>query len=46
MISGDPKQAIIFARRAQRALPQGSRAWLQADDIIKTVPRELRERGQ
>jgi predicted Zn-dependent protease len=45
LISGDPKQAIIFARRAQRALPQGSRAWLKADDILKTLPRELRERG-
>ncbi len=45
LISGDPKQAIIFARRAQRGLPQGSRGWLKADDIIKTLPRELRERG-
>lgn len=45
LISGDPKQALIFARRAQRALPQGSRGWLKADDILKTLPRELRERN-
>ena len=45
LISGDPKQAIIFARRAQRGLAQGSRGWLKADDIIKTLPRELRDRG-
>lgn len=44
LISGDPRQAIIFAKRAQRALPSGSRAWLKADDILKTVPRELRDR--
>lgn len=45
LISGDPKQAIIFARRAQRGLPPGSRAWLKADDIIKTLPKEIQDRG-
>ena len=45
LISGDPKQALIFARRAQKVLPPGSRGWLKADDILKTLPREMRERG-
>ena len=45
LVSGDPKQALIFAKRAQAALPPGSRGWLKADDILKTLPRELRERG-
>lgn len=45
LVSGDPKQAIIFARRAQRGLPPGSRGWLKADDIIKTVPKEIQDRG-
>lgn len=40
LAGGDPKQAVIFAKRAQRELPSGSRAWLKADDIIKTTPRE------
>ena len=37
---GDRKQAVIFAKRAQRALDSGSRAWLKADDIIKTTPKD------
>lgn len=39
LAGGDRKQAVIFAQRAQRALPNGSRAWLKADDIIKTTPK-------
>jgi predicted Zn-dependent protease len=39
---GDNKQAIIFAKRAQRQLKVGSRAWLKADDILKTLPQERR----
>ncbi|MGE0626422.1 MAG: M48 family metalloprotease [Hyphomicrobiaceae bacterium] len=35
---GNNKQAIIFAKRAQRKLKVGSRAWRKADDIIKTTP--------
>ena len=40
LVGGDRKQAVIFAQRAQRALPNGSRAWLKADDIIKTTPKD------
>ncbi len=40
--SGNTKQAIVFAKRAQRKLPVGSRAWTKADDIIKTVPPDVR----
>jgi predicted Zn-dependent protease len=39
---GDEKQAIIFAKRAQRQLKVGTRAWLKADDIIKTLPPQRR----
>ena len=40
LAGGDCKQAIIFAKRAQRSLPVGSRAWLKADDILKTTTRK------
>jgi len=33
-LEGDVKQAQIFAKRAQRALRQGSPTWLKMDDII------------
>ena len=39
---GDRKQALIFAKRAQRALPSGSRGWLKADDILKTHAQGMR----
>ena len=45
LIGGDPKRALAFAKRAQAELPQGSRGWLRADDILKTLPPELRARG-
>lgn len=41
---GNRKEAIIFARRAQPRLPPGSRAWLQADDIIKIGATERSDR--
>ena len=37
-LEGDVKQAQIFAKRSQRALPQGSPAWIKMDDIIKYKP--------
>src|SRR5262249_18585309 len=40
LAGGDRAQAVIFAKRAQRGLAVGSRAWLKADDIIKTTSRE------
>ena len=40
LAGGDRQQAIIFAKRAQRGLPVGSRGWLKADDIIKTTSRD------
>ena len=40
LYGGDCKQAIIFAKRAQRALPVGGRAWIKADDILKTTTRK------
>ena len=40
LAGGDRQQAVIFAKRAQRGLPVGSRAWLKADDIIKTTSRD------
>ncbi len=46
LVGGNPKQALIFAKRAQKALPVGSRAWIKADDILKTLPRELKDRGE
>ena len=33
-VEGDVKQAHVFAKRAQRALRQGSPAWIKMDDII------------
>jgi predicted Zn-dependent protease len=33
-VEGDVKQAQVFAQRAQRALRQGSPAWIKMDDII------------
>ncbi len=33
-LEGDVKQAQIFAKRSQRALKQGSPAWIKMDDII------------
>jgi predicted Zn-dependent protease len=33
-ISGDVKQAQIFAKRAQIKLPRGSPEWIKAEDII------------
>jgi predicted Zn-dependent protease len=40
LTGGDCKQALIFAQRGRRALPEGSRAWLKADDILKTTSRK------
>lgn len=40
MARGNRKEAIIFAKRAQRGLAPGSRAWLRADDIIKIGSKE------
>lgn len=37
-LDGNVKQAQNFARRAQRALRQGSPAWLKMDDIISHKP--------
>ena len=45
LIGGSPQQALIFAKRAQKVLPHGSRGWLKADDILKTLPKELKDRG-
>ncbi len=45
LISGDPKMALTFARRAQKVLPHGSRGWLKADDILKTLPKQLKDMG-
>ncbi len=39
LAGGDRKQAVVFAQRAQRVLPTGTRGWLKADDIIKTTPK-------
>ncbi len=33
LLRGDRAQAKSFAERAERALPQGSPAWLRAQDI-------------
>ena len=40
LAGGDCRQAIVFAKRAQRALAVGTRAWLKADDILKTTTRK------
>jgi predicted Zn-dependent protease len=45
LIGGNAKQALIFAKRGQAGLQPGSRSWLKADDILKTLPREMRDRG-
>jgi predicted Zn-dependent protease len=37
-LEGDVKQAQVFAQRAQRALRQGSPAWIKMDDIINYKP--------
>jgi predicted Zn-dependent protease len=37
-VEGDVKQAQVFAQRAQRALRQGSPAWIKMDDIINYKP--------
>lgn len=37
-LEGDVKQAQIFAKRAQRALRQGTPAWIKMDDIISYKP--------
>lgn len=34
-LAGRPKDAVLFARRAEAALPTGSPAWLRAQDILK-----------
>ena len=46
MAAGKLKDAVIFAKRAQKGLDPGSRGWIKADDILKTAPREIRERGE
>lgn len=43
--SGNPKQALIFAKRAQQSLDPNSQNYRRADDILKTLPREMRDRG-
>ena len=40
LAGGDCKQALIFAKRAQRSLKVGDRAWIKADDILKTMTRK------
>ena len=40
LAGGNCKQALIFATRAQRSLKVGDRAWIRADDILKTTTRK------
>lgn len=35
MLEGNPKQAQIFAKRAQVGLPKGSPLWIKMDDIVR-----------
>ena len=37
MAAGDKTEARLQARRAQKGLPTGSPAWLQADAIISAA---------
>jgi predicted Zn-dependent protease len=37
MAAGDKKEARLQARRAQKGLPSGSPAWMQADAIISAA---------
>jgi predicted Zn-dependent protease len=39
MLEGNPKQAEIFAKRAQRGLTPNSPVWINMDDIINSKPR-------